>query len=423
MTANKEAQSANIKKFIVYSNRGSGSCDVSTGVVLFDYYESVLEHTITVSTTIIDTGNAPGSKTVLEGLKLSGFEKVELEFEDNYGNVLKFDELYISKIRNIFSDRQNAVFTLDIVSKEFLTNQFTNSEVYRRFDGEISESVMRILRDNIKTDKIIDVDTTVNKYNFIGGGKKPFKLATEVAKLSVPSGSSGTSAGYFLFETYDGFKFKSIDKLFEQEPVAKYIFNGTTLLPPGYDAKILRYDASKTIDVMSNLVMGSYESKIETFDPYTDKFRTTKQLSSEQQEELGGLESPKLGEGFEGATRRSYKRMDVGHLPEPANNSNSQLQKATKENLDSNNVLIQSSMRYNQVFTLVLSIVIPGDCSLRAGDLVFCDFPEQGEKETIMADKELSGIYMISDICFHITPSSTLTKMNLVRDSFGRKPR
>jgi hypothetical protein len=174
---------------------------------------------------------------------------------------------------------------------------------------------------------------------------------------------------------------------------------------------------------MSNLIMGSYESKMESFDPYTDKFKTTKQLSSEQQEELGGLESPKLGEGFEGATRRSYKRMDVGHLPEPANNSKAQLQKSTKENLDSNNVLIQSSMRYNQVFTLILSIIIPGDCSLRAGDLVFCDFPEQGEKDTIMADKELSGIYMISDICFHITPSSTLTKINLVRDSFGRKPR
>jgi len=183
-TPNIAANPANITLFKIYSNVNGNSSDVRGGVVNLSYFESVLENTIRVSATIIDTGSENGN--VLQLLELSGFEKVELEFNDNQTseNKLRFtgnNSLYISKIRNIYSHTQKTAFTIDLVSKEFLLNEQETSLVYKRYDGEISSSVKKIMQDYLKTSKSIFTDTTVNTYNFIGDAKKPMRLCTEMA--------------------------------------------------------------------------------------------------------------------------------------------------------------------------------------------------------------------------------------------------
>ena len=47
----------------------------------------------------------------------------------------------------------------------------------------------------------------------------------------------------------------------------------------------------------------------------------------------------------------------------------------TKTNFDFKDTVVQSIMRYNQLFTVKTDITIPGDFSLRAGDIIQCDFP------------------------------------------------
>ena len=58
-SANSGLQPANIKKFLVTSNYG-GTLDLKGGVVDFRYYESVLDTTVRVSSTIVDTGGRYG---------------------------------------------------------------------------------------------------------------------------------------------------------------------------------------------------------------------------------------------------------------------------------------------------------------------------------------------------------------------------
>ena len=206
-TPNIAANPANITLFKIYSNVNGNSSDVRGGVVNLSYFESVLENTIRVSATIIDTGSENGN--VLQLLELSGFEKVELEFNDNQTseNKLRFtgnNSLYISKIRNIYSHTQKTAFTIDLVSKEFLLNEQETSLVYKRYDGEISSSVKKIMQDYLKTSKSIFTDTTINTYNFIGDAKKPMRLCTEMARFCIPDGvpgAKGKVAGYLFFET------------------------------------------------------------------------------------------------------------------------------------------------------------------------------------------------------------------------------
>lgn len=423
-TSNAQALSSKINKFLVYSNRGSGSEEIKNVVVRVSYYESILENTIRMSATIADTTG------ILQKLKLSGFEKVEVELEDNYGKKLTFSgnkAFYISRIHGVYSHSQKTIFTIELASKEFIANEFLETEVYERFDGELSSSVAKILQQNLKTKKPVDADPTSNKFNFEGKGKKPFRLCMETAKVSVPDGAGSNAAGYFFFETYDGYKFKSIDKLFSSNTKPKsFIYNLTTSLPKGYNAKILAYNANKVIDAHERLVVGAHGSKVERFNPYTDIFDTQKQVNSTQQKNLGGLEAPKLGSdfsNFKGVTRRFFKRQDVGFMPD-GKNRDQQLKNSKKENLNSNDTIVQPIMRYNQIFTMVVSITIPGDSSLRAGDLVYCVFPQQtSAPNQPEQDKELSGIYMISDICYYVEPGKTFSKMNLIRDTYGKKPK
>lgn len=78
---------------------------------------------------ILETGNSSNGNdiAILYKLKLSGFERVELTFEDNNDNQLKFsgnNALYISKIENVISSSETVLYTIDLASKEDLANDF-----------------------------------------------------------------------------------------------------------------------------------------------------------------------------------------------------------------------------------------------------------------------------------------------------------
>jgi hypothetical protein len=100
-----------------------------------------------------------------------------------------------------------------------------------------------------------------------------------------------------------------------------------------------------------------------------------------------------------------------------------QLKKSKTENFNIEQIIRQSSTRYNNLFNVKLSIAIFGDFGLHVGDLMHCDFPEVSSKRNTEVSQKMSGIYMIVDLCHSVDPTrSTYTRLNLVRDSIGRKP-
>ena len=115
--------------------------------------------------------------------------------------------------------------------------------------------------------------------------------------------------------------------------------------------------------------------------------------------------------------------LDLGTLPTGAD-AKAQLERWASNTEESNDKvmdrMVQSVMRYNQMYSVVTSITIPGDFSLRAGDIIQCDFPRvSGDTKDI--DKKSSGKYLISSLCHYVTPSRCYTHLGLIRDSYGRK--
>mgnify|MGYP006238743195 FL=1 len=93
----------------------------------------------------------------------------------------------------------------------------------------------------------------------------------------------------------------------------------------------------------------------------------------------------------------------------------------TKDNYDFKNAASQSIMRYSQLFTVKTEITIPGDFTIKAGDIIKCDFPDLSGSEVKGVNPETKGIYMVASVCHRITPTSSNTSLTLVRDSFGEK--
>ena len=438
MLLNQNIKLGDITKFEIYSNNGSKSIDIRSGVDEFYYYESILENTIAARVILTDTGfsfaTENGTSNLYDELNLQGAEKVYLSYIDGNGNQVRFDTdtnaLYVNKINKIAENSLSTILSLELVTKEYLDNEFLDNKVVQRYDGKPSDIVTQVLRNNLKTKKSVFVHETVNKDVALGQFSFPLQMCRELSARSIPNtpGAKSATAGYLFFESRDGFNFLSIDKMLDTKtiPYKSYIYTETTNIPPGYVGKILRIDGYfENIDVQDSLRKGTYEQELVTFDSRTDGAPEKGQGSTSEKQKgksiFGGKDLPDYGDAFSGKTKRTFEALanyTYNFEPKPED----QLKKSNEEYFDIRNVITQASARYNQLFTIQLSITIPFDSQLRAGDIILCDFPEISSKKTQPISNKKSGIYMISDLCHYLTPrKGCYTKLNLVRDSYGRK--
>jgi hypothetical protein len=428
----KSAEPSFIDKIDIISNKDpSKTVSVANGTIRLMYYESILQDTIRATVTFADTGNAVDNKTALEGLPIVGQEKVQIKFKDNNEQTLDLI-LYVNKVTPLADDTTKSMVQLDLVSKEYILNE--KIRLNTRFDGKISDHIRKILSDQnyLATKKKLDIEETTNTYNFIGNNKKPYYAMNWLSKKSVPnlSKAKGNTAGYFFYETAEGFKFKSIDSMLGQEKKKSIIYNQTpdsrgANIPSGYDAKALDYSKDNRVDVQEKLQMGAFSTRTVLFDPFTCYYEvlTPNAKENEKSLKLGGKELPVLNPEFNRTgqnkdfSRTTYMLLDKGSLP--TGDTKQQIEKSGEENFEPKDILNQAIMRYNQLYSIKTTITIAGDFSLHAGDAIFMDAPELAP-ETKDVSKENGGLYIIADLCHYISTKETYTKLNLVRDSFGR---
>jgi len=456
----KTSEPAFIKKLDIASNKSATDASIVGGTVRLQYWESILQDSIRASVVFTDTGNtlpkrkrkfgsgSGGKVGVVEGLPIIGEEQVTLKIEDNEGNTLDFsidndNPFFINKITSIptLGETTNKAYELKLASKEFLDNEQGWSRVRTCFSGQVSDHVKTILEDNLKTEKDLDIEETKKPLDFIGKNKKPFFILNDLAKKAVSSKieGEGNTAGYFFWETANGFHFKSIDTLLTGKQKLSIIYNESANPEPpaGYDVKALSLDMDNRIDVQKKKQMGAYSTRSFLLDPFKGTWEsvTENALGEEGKQKVNSEEIKTAGEGLPNLnssfnkneadtefTRTTWNAISTGQLNYGP--ISDQLDKAKKINFDYSKVFNQSIRRYNQVFASQITTVIPGNFSLHAGDTVFMDIPESGTTQNKACsdevNKEEGGLYLITDLCHFITAKETYTKLVLTRDSFGR---
>jgi len=424
-----------IKRFEIVSNNGK-VVEISNGFSQLYYYESLLENSVKAKVTYADTGyrNTSGESTVTTesgDLDLQYAEKVFLDIEDVARDRLQFiteDTCLHFMVRpKIIGNTRSEIVTAFLSSKEYLTNNFETNRVSRTYEGKISETVTKILTSHLKTKKPLFIEDTLNNLKIDGridNEAMPFNVLLNLSKKSIPIVTSkktnGNTAGFFFYETSDGYHFKSIDNLLSQEPVGRYIMNNTTIQPVGYDGKILTYAFPEGPSLLSQMKAGTTKSTRITFNPITHEYK--RETIDATQQNAGAVRAakriPAIPEYLNESTNTTFSTLDF-NLAYGVSTAD-QIQNSQKENFNTREILNQSTMRYNQLFTFPLSICIFCDLSLHAGDVIDCVFPEVSSKYTQAISRKKSGKYLILDLCHFISPiGPNFTRLNLIRDSYG----
>ena len=118
----------------IEANDQSQDVDIRNGVISIDYYEDIFSPTVTAKILVYNTGDSIEGKdgkiqSIYNGLPLRGGERVSIKIapnsKDNGG--LDFSETYkdylhVGAITNVLQNEQFETFTLQLVSRESISN-------------------------------------------------------------------------------------------------------------------------------------------------------------------------------------------------------------------------------------------------------------------------------------------------------------
>ena len=429
--------------FEIKSNDGSKTVDIRGGVVTFSYFENILSPMLTAQVLVSNTGNVVPDEdgeyaSIYNGLPLNGGEKVNIkipstglgptmEFTEKLGN-----EFYIASITNVIVESGRETFTLNLVSREAITNE--TARVGKKFPSseKISDSVKDIIKNYLKSDKQVDVDDTQNPYGFIGNLKKPFYLLTWLSTKSVAAtvGGKSATAGYFFFETKEGYHFRSVDSLIANTPFEREYSYEPGIVDnndPDKDYKILSFSTVRNQKLIENLQKGSYCTYRMYYNPVSATFTSPEQGLFKTSSYSEKMEN--LGKDFEVflppvdktnktladlPTRYVTGVLDFGTVEKENKNS-------LKQNANPMEYHSQAMMRYNTIFTQVLEATIPMNTSLTAGSVVNLLFAKITTDDVKVKDNEQSGLYMIKELVHYYEERGSFTKLKLIRDTTGKK--
>jgi hypothetical protein len=411
--------------FTIQTLDGSTTVDVTNSCLFFDYFEDILSPCVTAIAQLMN------SSSLFNILPIRGGEKVTISVDTAFGEFV-IDDLYVYKVSNLDAQHSNEMFTLNLVSREGLTNETSRCQTIYR--GNLQTTVTKILKDDLKTKKYKseNIEGTSNDYSFIGNNRKPFHVLTWLGPKAVPANgqNSGTSgeeargtAGFLFYENKDGFNFRSIDSLVsstkiqtnsaDKENIPYYLF--TQVIEENQtktNFNILNYNYEKNIDLMKSLRVGMYVNKTYFYDLYSNTLDLyTYKVKNQVKSKLGGAESIAVSDEFgDSISRIMVRTSDRGGLKPDG---------SVSDKLRSGADMAMSYSRYNLLFTQALNMVVPCNVNLKVGGIIHAEFPRIDRSTNMTSDEEQSGYYLVKELRHHFEGGQMVTSLRLIRDSYG----
>ena len=384
--------------------------EISAGNPLISYYESIKSPAISLTLTFLDVDQLVSREGITGGEYLS--LKVKKEGHDDFE--IKADKhfLMLNSVKDVSTSSSKQVATLEFVSVEAIINE--TARVNKKYTGNVTQTVKELLKGKrgIETKKKLDSDRASNSYSFVGNLKRPFDT---IQWLCSKTQSSKDGYGFLFFETADGYVFKSIEKLLKQKPIEYKKSELPDQNSEPNDFRIIENNLDQTNDIGINCRMGMYANKT----IYINVDNATYKTVDFRIEDLKLKKSPKLPNKLERVpTRLMLRVLDKGALQKGSKR---------KEIQKENELAIYQSKSYaraNLIFSQSMSIVIPFNPDLRAGQMLDLKFPlrKGSDQETTTygkdSDDDVSGKYLISELKHTLGNNEGTTQLKLIRDVF-----
>jgi hypothetical protein len=396
--------------------------DIVAGAPEINYFESIMDPSISMTLKFIDIDQVIGRKGI------TGGELIELTIKDGDEDEFKITpkhKMMLNAVTDMVTTSHFQEATLEFVSQEVVINE--TSRLNQKFTGNISDTVKKILKDDkkgLQTKKTlfgpedeelsdgtkIEKSRATNSYAFVGNLRRPFDT---IQWLCPKSQSSKNGFGFLFFETLDGYHFRSIESLLKQDAL-RYEQAERPLLNRSL---IIQSRLNQTNDIATNCRLGMYSNKtiyvdIENQEAQVVDF-TVDDLKLSKKVKLNGLEKV--------PTRLMLRVNDFG----VAQKGSSKLFTVPASELAKD--FNKSYIRNNMLFSQSISISIPLNTTLRAGVLIDIRLPSkkddgEGNAETDSYGNEKSndpsGKYLIAELRHIMGRKRAETQLTLIRDVF-----
>ena len=455
--ADNQSREFKCKKITLTTFTDEKEYDIKDIVGNFLYYESIEAPFVRLELTIMDS--------IDFNLNLQGGEKVEVDLKtlsaDDKGE-LKL-EFKIYKIGDIIKSERGQMYKLFCCSPEMYNNEL--NKVFKAF-GPIDEGGSKDIENipkHVCKEYLKAPGKRIKEDNFeahsrtmvVSPNWRPVDLISYVSDkvTRVTSGKGGAKqSGFLFFENQKGFNFRSIDGLCEQGLVFTYTYKQQGQLEEGdpgyYNIESIQYPDKA--NHLRHMRLGTYKTVTTGIcvPMPTESNATQSGVSNDQKSAPSGtvygaretafddifsraskLESsppfnmPEEVKG-EGASPTRQKMRIIpaiahqqGDRGKPKGNADNGTQP-----FDTLAVAEYAAARYNLMKAIQLTVKVPGNTALCAGEIIKLVIPGSREKgETVTKDRKFSGKYLIAAHTFTYTKKGCSSELLLIRDSIPNK--
>ena len=403
------------KKCSLIPNEGSGldeEYNVLKGAPLLNYYESITSPSISATLGFLDIDQVISRKGIFGGEYIDII--IQIDGYDDFKLTQKDHNLFCNSVRDLVTTENKQYATLDFISVEAIINE--TARVNKKFTGNVSQTVFEVLigdKKGLQTSKKLNKDEAANSYSFVGNLKKPFDT---IQWLQPKTQSSKKSFGFLFFENYDGYHFRSVEKLLEQKPSFTYT---QTSKPNDEEVgafEILQNKVTQTNDIFQNMRKGMYANRT----IYVDIQNGTKDIVDFKLDDFELKRPPKLLKDIDKfPTRLMFRVNDFATTQKGSKKKDEQPvnELAVYQN--------KSYIRNELLFSQEMKISTPLNPDLRVGQMIEIKLPlKKGKGDAPVGsygnDKtnDPSGKYLVSELRHLVGRQSAETQLTLIRDVF-----
>lgn len=357
---------------------GDKTIDLSKLVLNIEFNESIYEYFLNGKLTIIDTLD------LIKNFPIIGNEDITFNIHES-GTSSKIYYFKVYKIRKDSSNNKGEVKrkTIEIYfcSKEAIDNSLLS--ISKKFEDKSENIIQTLLTDYYQSSKELSIDPTIDDVTVYSNFWKPSKLIDFISRISKTSDYSD----FIFYETLEnGFHFKTLSNLLDQESVQNIVFETRDVFIGSRNIKIHKFDSY--FDLMRNLKGGLFGMTY--YKPHDTNYSYIKNEST-------------LNENYEEFTTVGLSRMFDDSLSSAANivDTNFYDPDVSKIRLSAIKILDN----YNFV------VRMNGDLTRSSGDILNIDFPNL-DNETPINDS-FNGNWFIVGIK-HMISQSNVYVQNIV---------
>lgn len=409
-----------VNKIILKSDNGT-EIDIYNFFTEINIYENMFSNVLSGDIFIIDSLN------LLAQVPIIGQEKLEITYFTPILDKERTLEFNIYKVsdRVLMRDRCQS-YALHFMSKEGIVN--LTKKVSRSYTGLSHNIVEKLVHNELESEKNIFFEESVNNQKIVVPTWSPLKTINWLSKRS----SNGLNASYFFYEDFDGFHFKTFNKIIgDSVAKCKYYYGPTNHRDQGEGKQGYRkigldqynietYALKEGRNIASQIKSGLYSGKLVTYD-LTKKQTNNYELNyHDYHSKITHVDDYLLR-----PNKTDLDGINVSEIPDSNYNYkviSSNQYPSIEDNQFPHDHVLQRDSELSSIGNTRLQIVVPGDSSRRIGDIVDVVLPSpQPQFEENVLDKYISGRYMVTAIRHLIQKDKYTMQLELVKDSYKTK--